>query len=377
MSDTTLELTKALIEMPSVTPLDAGCQTFMTKYLTELGFNVTSLPFEDVSNFWAVYGTEGPIFCFLGHTDVVPPGDTQQWETPPFKATVKGDYLYGRGAADMKGSLAAMLKATHDFVKRYPDFHGRIAFLITSDEEGPAINGTKRVIEYLKKQSIQIDYCLVGEPSSSEELGDTIKVGRRGSLHGKLTWFGQQGHVAYPDLASNPIHTVYEAIHALTQEPWDPGCHLFPATSLQFSNIQSGTGALNVIPGQLQADFNFRFSANTTSEGLQIRTREILDSFNTAYTIQWSTTGEPFLTKEGKLLESVVNSIETVTGKTPILSTAGGTSDGRFIAPTGTEVIELGPVNKTIHAKNEEVNIHDLDKLTKIYEKTLEAILAQ
>lgn len=377
MSDTTLDLAKSLIEMPSVTPLDAGCQNFMANFLNRLGFSITHLPFEDVSNLWATLGNNGPIFCFLGHTDVVPPGDTQHWDTPPFKPTVIGEYLQGRGAADMKGSLAAMLKATENFVKRCPHFQGTIAFLITSDEEGPAVNGTKRVIEYLEKKQTHIDYCLVGEPSSSQQVGDTIKVGRRGSLHGKLIWHGQQGHVAYPDLANNPIHSAYEAIHALTNEPWDAGCSLFPATTLQFSNIQSGTGALNVIPGKLFADFNFRFSANTTSEGLQIRTREILDAFDTPYEIQWFTSGEPFLTKEGKLLEATLDSIRFETQLEPILSTAGGTSDGRFIAPMGTEVIELGPVNQTIHANNERVKVDDLNTLTHIYENILEKLLAQ
>ncbi|MDA9826484.1 succinyl-diaminopimelate desuccinylase [Porticoccaceae bacterium] len=368
----TLSLTKQLIARTSVTPDDAGCQQLMIERLKRLGFAVTDLRFEDVDNFWAIRGDQGPILCFAGHTDVVPTGPAENWRSPPFEPTAIDGQLYGRGAADMKGSLAAMVVAVEQFIAEHPNHGGRIAFLITSDEEGVAKNGTVKVVEWLQQQGITPNYCLVGEPSSTAICGDTIKNGRRGSLGCRLRIKGRQGHVAYPHLASNPIHTAAPALTALTQEVWDQGNEFFPATSFQISNINGGTGATNVIPGELNVVFNFRFSTQVTDQQLRERTAAILDSHGLDYELDWALSGQAFLTPEGELVDAAVASIRQITGLDTQLSTAGGTSDGRFIAPMGTQVVELGPVNATIHQVDENVNIKDLDILTEIYQRLLQ-----
>ena len=368
----TLELTKQLISRQSVTPEDDGCQQLMTDRLTKAGFNIQPLPFEDVDNFWAIRGESGPILCFAGHTDVVPSGPESSWQSPPFEPTVKDGVLTGRGAADMKGSLAAMVVAVENYVASNPNHPGRIAFLITSDEEGIAANGTVKVVEWLKQQNIIPEYCLVGEPSSSEKCGDTIKNGRRGSLGCKLRVIGKQGHVAYPHLADNPIHNVAPALAELASTEWDRGNDFFPATSFQISNINGGTGATNVIPGELDIVFNFRFSTEVTEQKLRETTEAILNKHQLNYEIDWHLSGQPFLTAEGELVDAAVSAVKQVTGMNTLLSTAGGTSDGRFIAPMGTQVVELGPVNATIHQINECVAVADLDQLTAIYESLLE-----
>ena len=368
----TLTLTKQLIARTSVTPDDAGCQQLMIERLQNLGFTVTNLRFEDVDNFWAIRGDQGPILCFAGHTDVVPTGPQENWRSPPFEPTAIDGQLYGRGAADMKGSLAAMVVAVEQFVAEYPNHSGRIAFLITSDEEGVAKNGTVKVVEWLQQQQIIPDYCLVGEPSSSSACGDIIKNGRRGSLGCALRIKGRQGHVAYPHLASNPIHSAAPALTELTEEVWDQGNEFFPATSFQISNINGGTGATNVIPGELNLLFNFRFSTQVTDQHLRERTAAILDKHGLDYELDWSLSGQPFLTPEGELVDAAVASIKQTTGLDTQLSTAGGTSDGRFIAPMGTQVVELGPVNATIHQVDENVSIKDLDILTEIYQRLLQ-----
>jgi len=368
----TLTLTKQLIARTSVTPDDAGCQQLMIERLQNLGFTVTNLRFEDVDNFWAIRGDQGPILCFAGHTDVVPTGPQENWRSPPFEPTAIDGQLYGRGAADMKGSLAAMVVAVEQFVAEYPNHSGRIAFLITSDEEGVAKNGTVKVVEWLQQQQIIPDYCLVGEPSSSSACGDIIKNGRRGSLGCALRIKGRQGHVAYPHLASNPIHAAAPALTELTEEVWDQGNKFFPATSFQISNINGGTGATNVIPGELNLLFNFRFSTQVTDQQLRERTAAILDKHGLDYELDWSLSGQPFLTPEGELVDAAVASIKQTTGLDTQLSTAGGTSDGRFIAPMGTQVVELGPVNATIHQVDENVSIKDLDILTEIYQRLLQ-----
>jgi succinyl-diaminopimelate desuccinylase len=368
----TLELTKQLISRQSVTPEDDGCQQLMTDRLVKAGFNIQPLPFEDVDNFWAIRGESGPILCFAGHTDVVPSGPESSWQSPPFEPTVKDGVLTGRGAADMKGSLAAMVVAVENYVTNNPNHPGRIAFLITSDEEGIAANGTVKVVEWLKQQNTIPEYCLVGEPSSSEKCGDTIKNGRRGSLGCKLRVLGKQGHVAYPHLADNPIHNVAPALAELANTEWDRGNDFFPATSFQVSNINGGTGATNVIPGELDIVFNFRFSTEVTEQQLRETTEAILNKHQLNYAIDWHLSGQPFLTAEGELVDAAVSAVKQVTGLDTLLSTAGGTSDGRFIAPMGTQVVELGPVNATIHQINECVAVADLDRLTAIYESLLE-----
>ena len=367
----TLELTKQLISRQSVTPEDDGCQQLMTDRLAAAGFDIQPLPFEDVDNFWAIRGESGPILCFAGHTDVVPSGPESSWKSPPFEPTVKDGVLTGRGAADMKGSLAAMVIAVENYVASNPNHSGRIAFLITSDEEGIAANGTVKVVEWLKQQNIIPEYCLVGEPSSSEQCGDTIKNGRRGSLGCKLRVIGKQGHVAYPHLADNPIHNVAPALAELANTEWDRGNDFFPATSFQISNINGGTGATNVIPGELDIVFNFRFSTEVTEQQLRETTEAILNKHQLNYEIDWHLSGQPFLTAEGELVDAAVTAVKQVTGMDTLLSTAGGTSDGRFIAPMGTQVVELGPVNATIHQINECVAVADLDQLTAIYESLL------
>ena len=368
----TLSLTKQLIARSSVTPEDAGCQQIMTARLQQLGFSITNLRFEDVDNFWAIRGDQGPILCFAGHTDVVPTGPVENWRSPPFEPTVIDGQLYGRGAADMKGSLAAMVVAVEQFITEHPDHRGRIAFLITSDEEGVAKNGTVKVVEWLQQEGITPEYCLVGEPSSTAICGDTIKNGRRGSLGGKLRIVGQQGHVAYPHLASNPIHQVAPALTELCEEEWDQGNEFFPATSFQISNISGGTGATNVIPGELNLVFNFRFSTQVTDQQLRERTTAILDRHGLDYELEWALSGQPFLTPAGELVDAAVASIKQTRGLDTQLSTAGGTSDGRFIAPMGTQVLELGPVNASIHQVDENVSIQDLELLTEMYQRLLQ-----
>ncbi len=373
----TLEICCDLIRRQSVTPEDDGCQALMMQRLTALGFACTDLPFGEVSNFWAERGEGGPILVFAGHTDVVPTGPAEQWDSPPFEPTLRDGVLYGRGTADMKGSLAAMLVACDEFVAEHPGHPGRIGFLITSDEEGPAVNGTVKVLEYLQEKGQSIDWCLVGEPSSTATLGDVVKNGRRGSLGAVLTVRGVQGHIAYPHLADNPIHKLLPALHALTSEAWDEGNQFFPPTSLQLSNINGGTGATNVIPGEVEVLFNFRFSTELTDTQLRQRTEKILDAHSLDYDLQWQLSGQPFLTAEGELVAATVASIAAATGQAPELSTAGGTSDGRFIAPTGAQVIELGPINATIHKLNEQVLADDLPRLAAIYKGIMERLLLQ
>lgn len=373
----TAQLACELIRRPSVTPDDGDCQELMIARLAALGFHIERLPFEEVTNFWAVRGESGPIVCFAGHTDVVPSGPLDEWQSPPFEPTLREGMLYGRGAADMKGSLAAMIVAVEEFVARHPEHTGRIAFLITSDEEGPARNGTVKVVDWLEQRHEKIRWCIVGEPSSTEHVGDTVKNGRRGSLGAELTVLGKQGHVAYPHLAANPIHLAAPALAELSAEHWDAGNEFFPATSFQISNIRAGTGATNVIPGKLELVFNFRFSTELSEQNLRARTEAILDKHGLKYTLHWALSGQPFLTARGALVDAAKSAIREHTGRETELSTAGGTSDGRFIAPTGAEVLELGPVNASIHQVNECVRLTDLDQLCAIYTSMLEALLVQ
>lgn len=375
MSDV-LQLAADLISRPSVTPEDEGCQQLMGERLAAVGFNLESMVFEDTTNLWARRGSEGPLFCFAGHTDVVPTGPLEQWHTPPFEPTVMDGYLHGRGAADMKGSLAAMVVATERFVQKHPNHKGSIAYLITSDEEGPFINGTVRVIDTLEARNEKITWCIVGEPSSTKTVGDVVKNGRRGSLSGYLTVKGVQGHVAYPHLAKNPVHLAAPALAELAGIEWDKGNDFFPPTSFQISNLQSGTGAENVVPGELEVKFNFRFSTESSSDSLKARVTGLLDAHGLDYDLHWKLNGEPFLTGSGPLLGAVQLAIEEVTGQPTRLETSGGTSDGRFIAPTGAQVVELGPVNATIHKVNECTKVDELDKLALIYERLLERLLA-
>ncbi|MBC3413806.1 MULTISPECIES: succinyl-diaminopimelate desuccinylase [Pseudomonas] len=374
----TLQLACDLIRRPSVTPVDADCQAQMMNRLGAAGFKLEPMRIEDVDNFWATHGTgEGPVLCFAGHTDVVPTGPVQQWQHEPFNALIDQDgMLCGRGAADMKGSLASMVVACERFVAQYPNHRGKVAFLITSDEEGPAHHGTKAVVEVLKARNERMDWCIVGEPSSTDLLGDVVKNGRRGSLGAKLTVRGKQGHVAYPHLARNPIHLAAPALAELAAEHWDEGNAFFPPTSFQISNLNSGTGATNVVPGELSALFNFRFSTESTVEGLQQRVAAILDKHQLDWSIDWALSGLPFLTEPGELLDAVSSSIKAVTGRDTQASTSGGTSDGRFIATMGTQVVELGPVNATIHQVDERILASDLDLLTEIYYQTLVRLLA-
>jgi succinyl-diaminopimelate desuccinylase len=366
-----INLTSTLIQKQSVTPEDAGCQPLMADILAPLGFNIESLFFTDTLNMWARKGDRSPLFCFAGHTDVVPTGPVEEWNYAPFSGELSEGYIHGRGAADMKGSLAAMLVATQRFVKNYPDHKGSIAFLITSDEEGPFINGTTKVIDTLEARGEKIDMCLVGEPSSSQKLGDVVKNGRRGSLTGFLTVKGVQGHVAYPHLAKNPIHLAAPALDELANTEWDKGNDFFPATSFQISNINGGTGAGNIVPGSLEVQFNFRYSTELTAEQLTQRTSEILEKHNLEYDIRWVYNGLPFLTEQGPLLSATVEAITDIQHISPSVETTGGTSDGRFIAQTGAQVVELGPINATIHKINECVNAQDLEQLAKIYEAIL------
>ena len=371
----TLELAKSLISQASVTPDDNGCQSIMIERLKKIGFEIHPLKFGDVDNFWATRGNSGPIFAFAGHTDVVPAGNEDAWNTAPFEPTIKGDYLYGRGAADMKGGLASMVTATENFVQDNPDHNGTIAFLITSDEEGVAINGTVKVMDYLNENDTKIDYCLLGEPSSTSITGDVIKNGRRGSLNGVINVNGQQGHVAYPHLAKNPIHFIAPALNDLCLQEWDSGNEYFPATSFQISNFHSGGGVTNVVPGEAKVMFNFRYSTETTKEELMTKVHEILDNHKIDYTLDWHHSGNPFLTPVGDLVSACVSAIEETKDITPELSTAGGTSDGGFIAQEGTQIVELGPVNATIHQINESILVKDLEDLSSIYTKVLTRIL--
>ena len=371
----TQDLCTELIARRSVSPKDEGCQLILAARLEAMGFTVENMPFGEVSNLWARRGTEGPLVCLAGHTDVVPPGDSAQWQSEPFSATVRDGYLYGRGAADMKGSIAAMITACERFVADNGEIKGSIAFLITSDEESIAVDGTRKVIETLQSRGEKIDFCVVGEPSSSEALGDVIRNGRRGSVNGTLTVHGTEGHVAYPDLANNPVHRFMPALAELCAQTWDQGNEYFPPTSFQLSNIHAGEGTNNVIPGEMTALFNFRFSSEVTAEDLMEKTESIFNAHYENYTLEWQLSGNPFITAEGVLTDAVSRAIESVTGLTTQLSTSGGTSDGRFIAPTGAEVVEIGPCNRTIHKVNECVSVADLEDLSRIYQGILTNLL--
>jgi len=376
----TLDLTRQLMCRPSVSPADGGCQALMIERLRACGFAVECLPFGPVENFWATRsgatgGGAGPVFCFAGHTDVVPTGPVEEWSSDPFVPEIRDGLLYGRGAADMKSGLAAMITATEAFVAAHPGHRGTLAYLITSDEEGPSVDGTKRVVEVLRARGQRIDWCLVGEPSSEKELGDTIKIGRRGSLSGRLTVHGVQGHVAYPQLADNPVHALAPALAELTARTWDAGNAHFQPTTFQVSNIAAGTGAPNVIPGELKARFNIRFSTEQTVESLQATVTAILQKHKVRHTLDWFISGYPFLTTPGALSDAAGRAVQEQLHITPRLSTGGGTSDGRFIAPMGAQVIELGVPNPTIHKVDECVRVADIDRLHGVYRRTLELLL--
>ena len=373
----TLELTKQLISRASVTPDDQGCQKLIAEHLQALGFDIEHHRFGEVDNLWARRGKQQPLFAFAGHTDVVPPGPVEQWQHNPFVPTISGKTLYGRGAADMKGSIAAMICACEKFIQNNPDHNGSIAFLITSDEEGPAVDGTVKIVELLQQRNESIDWCLVGEPTSTATVGDVIKNGRRGSLSGTLKIIGTQGHIAYPQLADNPIHRLAPALNDLVNEQWDNGNDFFPPTSFQISNINAGTGANNVIPGAVEILFNLRFSIEITEDQIRHRIEQILDSHKLKYELIWALSGNPFLTAEGELIDATIAAIKQVRQLDAELSTSGGTSDGRFIAPTGTQVLELGPVNASIHKIDENVDIDELEELTEIYHEILMQLLAR
>ena len=373
--DATVELAMELIRRPSVTPDDAGCQAHIAEFLSAAGFHAESLVFGDVTNLWARHGDAAPLVIFLGHTDVIPPGPLSDWATPPFEPILKDGMLYGRGAADMKGAVAAFVQALITFVRDHPAHRGSVGLILTSDEEGVARDGTVQVLRTLAARGTAIDYCIVGEPSCNQVLGDTVKHGRRGSLNGDLIIHGIQGHVAYPERADNPIARFAPALQALVSAVWDQGSADFPPTRLQFSNIQAGTGADNVIPGSLHALFNVRFAPTTPAPILRERIEQVLAAHGLRYSLTWRLSGEPFLTGDGPLKGALAASIGAETGKTPEYSTAGGTSDGRFVAPFGTEVLEFGPLNASIHKVNEAVGIDDLARLTRIYRGTLERLL--
>jgi len=374
MSDA-LELTRALIARPSVSPSDGGCQDLLGERLARVGFTVERLRFNNVDNFWARRGNSGPLLCLAGHTDVVPTGPLEEWMSDPFTAVLRDGLLYGRGAADMKSGLAAMITGCEQFLSEHPSHSGTIALLITSDEEGVSVDGTRRVVEVLQGRGERIDWCVVGEPSSEKQLGDTIKIGRRGSLSGRLTVHGIQGHVAYPQLADNPVHALAPALLELTTRVWDQGNQHFQPTTFQVSNLNAGTGAPNVIPGELKARFNIRFSTEQTVAGLEQTVESILNRHRVKYTLEWFLSGNPFFTPPGTLSNAVSHAVRDVTGLTPALSTGGGTSDGRFIAPTGTEVVELGVVNASIHKVNEHVRVDDIETLGRIYTRVMELLL--
>ncbi|NHR05509.1 succinyl-diaminopimelate desuccinylase [Chromobacterium haemolyticum] len=371
----TLELARQLIRLDSVTPRDQGCQELMIARLEAIGFRVERMRFGDVDNFWARRGGDGPLVCFAGHTDVVPTGPLEQWDSPPFEPTVRNGLLYGRGAADMKASLAAFVTACEDFVARHPGHPGSIALLITSDEEGVAVDGSVKVVDALEARGETIDYCIVGEPTSDQALGDTIKNGRRGSLSGQLIVHGIQGHIAYPHLAKNPVHLMAPALAELAATRWDEGNAFFPPTSWQVSNIHAGTGASNIIPGHCEIRFNFRFSPESSAESLKERVCAILDRHGLGYELHWQLSGHPFLTQPGKLTEALGRAIVAVAGRQAELSTTGGTSDGRFIKRIARELVEFGPVNATIHKLNECVEVADIEPLSAIYRHTLEQLL--
>jgi len=373
----TLDLAIELIRRPSITPEDAGCQALLCERLAALGFGIEPLPFGEVTNCWARRGDARPLFCFAGHTDVVPTGPLEHWTSDPFDPAIRDGRLYGRGASDMKGALAAMITATEGFLAAHPDPAGSIAFLMTSDEEGPARDGTVKVIEWLESRGEKIDYCLVGEPSSDRQLGDLIKNGRRGSITGQLTVHGKQGHVAYPQRAKNPLHACAPALAALIAEVWDQGNAFFPPTSFQIVNLNMGTGADNVIPGRLEAQFNLRFSTELDTDDIKRRVETILGRRGFDYDLDWHLSGNPFLTPQGALVDVARAAIAEITGTEPQLSTAGGTSDGRFIAPTGAQVLELGPVNATIHQIDECVGVQELVQLSRIYGRILEKLLVR
>ena len=370
-----LSLLKNLVQRESVTPNDAGCQALLISRLEALGFTCETMIFEDTTNLWARKGTKSPLFCFAGHTDVVPSGPEHLWKYPPFSATVDNGYLYGRGTADMKSGVAAFIIAVEQFLALHNDHNGSIALLITSDEEGPFINGTTRVIDVLEARNEKIDYCIVGEPSSTSQVGDVIKNGRRGSLTADLTVIGKQGHVAYPHLVKNPIHKALLALDELAKAQWDNGNQYFPATSFQITNFNAGTGASNIVPGDLKVQFNFRYSTELTAETIITKVERLLTDHNINFEVNWTYNGSPFITEPGSLTDSVALSIKEITGINTELSTSGGTSDARFIAPTGAQVIELGPCNKTIHQINECINIKDVETLVDIYQRTLEKLL--
>ncbi len=369
------ELAEQLIARRSVTPDDAGCQAILAQRLAAAGFRCEEIRCGEVTNLWARRGERAPLLCFAGHTDVVPPGPIEQWRTDPFVPTVRDGKLFGRGAADMKSSIASFVVAAETFVRERPDHPGSIALLITSDEEGPSVDGTARIVERLKQRGERIDYCIVGEPSSAEALGDTIRNGRRGSLSGTLTVRGVQGHVAYPQLARNPIHLVAPALAELAATEWDRGSEYFPATTWQASSIHAGTGAGNVIPGTLELEFNFRFSTASTEDSLRERVESVLRRHGLDFSVQWTLSARPFLTRPGELVDAVTRAVRARTGRTPQLSTAGGTSDARFIAEICPQIVELGPVNASIHKLNEHIELSALEQLPEIYLDTLRALL--
>tara|TARA_Y100001936_G_scaffold253037_1_gene315479 strand:- start:21810 stop:22943 length:1134 start_codon:yes stop_codon:yes gene_type:complete len=377
MHKDSLSLAKDLISCCSITPDDSGCQDILINRLKKIGFNIENFEFNGVKNIWARRGVSAPVICFAGHTDVVPAGPLEHWESDPFIPVIRNGRLFGRGAADMKSSLAAFITAIESFIRLNPEHNGSIAILITSDEEGIAIDGTARVVKVLKERNEPIDYCIVGEPTCSNKLGDTIKNGRRGSLSGLLTIMGVQGHIAYPHLAKNPIHISAPCITELVQTKWDCGNEYFPPTTWQVSNITGGTGATNVIPGELKITFNFRFSTASTVQLLQDKMHHILDKYGFKYSLDWSLSGKPFLTPKGDLVEALNNSIYKVTNIEPELSTAGGTSDGRFIADICPQVVEFGPINASIHQVNEHVDVADIEKLSMIYKGVLENLLSK
>ncbi|WP_312546636.1 succinyl-diaminopimelate desuccinylase [Pantoea eucalypti] len=370
-----IELTQQLIRRPSLSPDDAGCQALLIARLEAIGFKIETMNIDDTLNFWATRG-EGETLAFAGHTDVVPPGDASRWINPPFEPTIRDGMLFGRGAADMKGSLAAMVVAAERFVAARPHHRGRLAFMITSDEEASGTNGTVKVVERLMARRERLDYCLVGEPSSTEVVGDVVKNGRRGSITANLTVHGVQGHVAYPHLADNPVHRAMPALNELVATEWDQGNEFFPATSMQIANVQAGTGSNNVIPGELFVQFNFRFSTELTDELIRQRVEALLDRHQLRYTIEWKLSGQPFLTTRGKLVDAVVKAVAHYNEIKPQLLTTGGTSDGRFIARMGAQVVELGPVNATIHKINECVKASDLQMLSRMYQRIMEQLIA-
>lgn len=369
-----LQLAIALINRESITPHDNGCQDLLIAALTKMGFTIQKLSSGKVSNFWARLGQQGPLFVFSGHTDVVPPGPLEKWRSPPFTGTVRDECLFGRGAADMKSALAAMVIACQYFLQEHPQFPGSIGFMITSDEEGEAQDGTVKIVDYFQEQGIKPDWCLIGEASSQQDLGDSIKIGRRGSLHGFLQVIGKQGHIAYPHLADNPIHRSFKVLDELTQVTWDNGNEFFTPTSFQIYNIQADTGASNIIPGTLTARFNFRFSPASPAEQLQQRVHKVLDDYDLNYKIDWQISGQPFFSPPGRLAAACTQAVQTICHRDPHPNTTGGTSDGRFIAALGCEIVELGPPSKSIHQINEHIKLDDLTHLTKIYQNVLRGL---